>query len=91
MNTAAYLDRIGYRGGIAPTAETLRRLHSAHLLTVPFENLSIHYREPIVLEDQALRAKQGGTNYWEGAVDYSGTHKGVGYLEMTGYEGQVHF
>ncbi len=28
-------------------------------------------------------------NYWEGAVDYSGTQKGVGYVEMTGYEGQV--
>ena len=23
--------------------------------------------------------------YWEGAVVYTGTHKGVGYLEMTGY------
>ena len=25
--------------------------------------------------------------YWEGAMDFSGTHKGVGYLEMTGYAG----
>ena len=25
--------------------------------------------------------------YWEGAMDFTGTHKGVGYLEMTGYAG----
>ena len=29
----------------------------AHLLAVPFENLSIHAKEPIVLEDEALFAK----------------------------------
>lgn len=54
MDVDAYLERIGYRGGLAPTAETLRRLHVAHLLTVPFENLSIHAGEPIVLDDRAL-------------------------------------
>ena len=54
-------------------------------------SLNIDLSEKPVLEDQALHSKQGGANYWEGAVDYSGTHKGVGYLEMTGYEGQVVF
>jgi N-hydroxyarylamine O-acetyltransferase len=54
MDTSAYLERIGYRGTLAPTAETLRRLHVAHLLTVPFENLSIHAGEPVVLEDESL-------------------------------------
>ena len=54
MDTAAYLERIGYRGPLAPTAETLRRLQRAHLLSVPFENLSIHAGEPIVLDDEAL-------------------------------------
>jgi N-hydroxyarylamine O-acetyltransferase len=54
MDVDAYLERIGYRGGLAPTVETLRRLHVAHLLAVPFENLSIHAGEPIVLEDAAL-------------------------------------
>lgn len=44
-----------------------------------------------VLPNQELRSKQGGQNYWEGAVDYTGTHTGVGYLEMTGYEGAVKF
>ncbi|HWS86646.1 MAG TPA: arylamine N-acetyltransferase [Pyrinomonadaceae bacterium] len=54
MNVEAYLERIDYRGPLAPTAETLRRLHVAHLLAVPFENLSIHAGEPVVLDDEAL-------------------------------------
>lgn len=49
-----YLQRINYRGSQAPTAETLRQLHLAHLQNVPFENLSIHAGEPIVLNDEAL-------------------------------------
>lgn len=54
MNIQAYLDRINYRGPLAPTAETLRALQVAHLRAVPFENLSIHAGQPIVLEDDAL-------------------------------------
>ena len=54
MNIEAYLDRINYRGSLEPTAQTLRDLQVAHLLTVPFENLSIHNGEPIVLNDAAL-------------------------------------
>ena len=57
MDTAAYLKRINYHGPLEPTAETLRRLHLAHLLAVPFENLSIHWGEAIVLDDEALFEK----------------------------------
>jgi len=49
-----YLKRINYRGSLTPSAETLRNLQVAHLLSVPFENLSIHSHEPIVLNDEAL-------------------------------------
>lgn len=42
---------------LTPTAETLRELQIAHLLAVPFENLSIHARQPIILEDDALFTK----------------------------------
>ena len=42
-----------------------------------------------VLRNQELRARQGGPSYWEGAVNYTGSHKGVGYLEMTGYDAPV--
>lgn len=57
MNAGAYLERIGYHGPLEPTAETLRRLHLAHLYSVPFENLSIHWGEPIQLDDQLLFEK----------------------------------
>ena len=32
-----------------------------------------------------------GPTYWEGAVTYSGSAGGVGYLEMTGHEKAVKF
>ncbi|HEX3530246.1 MAG TPA: arylamine N-acetyltransferase [Thermoanaerobaculia bacterium] len=54
MDVAAYLERIRYRDLPALDAETLRQLHEAHLLAVPFENLSIHWGEPIELADEAL-------------------------------------
>ena len=40
-----------------------------------------------VLDAQELRLKP--VAYWEGAVDVKGSHTGRGYLEMTGYNGQV--
>ncbi|HEV2827937.1 MAG TPA: arylamine N-acetyltransferase [Pyrinomonadaceae bacterium] len=57
MKVNAYLQRIDYHGPLAPTAAVLRELQRAHLLTVPFENLSIHSSEPIVLDDEALFTK----------------------------------
>lgn len=57
MKLETYLKRINYHGSLAPAADTLRDLQVAHLLTVPFENLSIHFAETIVLEDEALFAK----------------------------------
>jgi N-hydroxyarylamine O-acetyltransferase len=54
MDIQAYLDRIGYHGPLAPTAETLRALQVAHLQAAPFENLSIHAGQPIVLDDKSL-------------------------------------
>ena len=50
----AYLERIGYGGPLTPSPETLSHLQIAHLQTTPFENLSIHWNEPIVLNDGAL-------------------------------------
>jgi N-hydroxyarylamine O-acetyltransferase len=57
MNIPAYLDRINYRGPLNADAETLRQLHIAHLRSAPFENLSIHAHEPIVLDDESLFEK----------------------------------
>ncbi len=43
-----------------------------------------------IVDSQELVVSKGGT-YWEGAVDYSGSARGVGYLEMTGYGKPVQF
>jgi N-hydroxyarylamine O-acetyltransferase len=87
MNVDAYLERIGYRGPLAPTAETLRRLHVAHLLAVPFENLSIHAGEPIVLDDDELFdkvvARQRGGFCYELNGLFAALLRGLGFrVEM---------
>ncbi len=68
MDVTRYLQRLNYTGPTSPTAETLRQLQLAHLQTVPFENLSIHSGEPIVLNDEALfdkivQRRRGGFCY----------------------------
>src|SRR5678815_122818 len=57
MDITQYLNRIQYSGPVSPTAETLHQLQVAHLQSVPFENLSIHANEPIILNDDALFEK----------------------------------
>jgi len=52
--TVEYLQRIGAERPSAPTPEALRDLHAHHQLAVPFENLSIHLGEPIVLDEDSL-------------------------------------
>jgi N-hydroxyarylamine O-acetyltransferase len=51
---AAYLDRIDTARPAKADSAALHALHRAHLLAVPFENLSIHLREPISLADGEL-------------------------------------
>ncbi|HEU5344696.1 MAG TPA: arylamine N-acetyltransferase [Ktedonobacterales bacterium] len=55
----AYLERIACSpdDASAPSLELLAALHQAHLLAVPFENLSIHYGQPIILREAALYDK----------------------------------
>ncbi|MFF2130105.1 arylamine N-acetyltransferase [Streptomyces olivochromogenes] len=63
MNSAqadAYLRRIGAHHPAWPTSGVLRDLHLRHLKAVPFENLSIHLGEEIVLEEKELLDKVVG-------------------------------
>jgi N-hydroxyarylamine O-acetyltransferase len=55
--TRGYLARIGCPHPDRPDAGALRALHRAHQMAVPFENLSIHLGEPIVLTEADLLAK----------------------------------
>lgn len=68
INVSSYLSRIGYSGAVEPTAESLREIHYAHLLAVPFENLDISLGRKIVIDqDEILRKvvnrRRGGFCY----------------------------
>jgi len=84
MNIDAYLKRISYSGSLEPAADTLRDLQLAHLLTVPFENLSIHSGEPIVLEENALFAKI--VERRRGGFCYEANGLFAGLLRALGFE-----
>jgi N-hydroxyarylamine O-acetyltransferase len=67
-----YLERIQFvprqHSTLEPSLQLLEDLHQAHLQAVPFENLSIHYKEPIILDerqlfDKIVVRKRGGFCY----------------------------
>ncbi|MET7755539.1 arylamine N-acetyltransferase [Streptomyces sp. NPDC005389] len=79
----AYLRRIDAERPDRADAEALRDLHLRHLRTVPFENLSIHFGEDIVLEEKALLDKvigahRGGFCY-EVNTAFAVLLRGLGY------------
>ncbi len=54
-----YRDRLGVAGPLRPDLATLTALHRAHLETVPFENASVLFREPIQLDPARFVHKLG--------------------------------
>jgi N-hydroxyarylamine O-acetyltransferase len=68
LDVNKYFKRIGYRGKHVPNLATLRTIHRMHLLSVPFENLDIHFRTPIHLNpnlffDKIVTRNRGGFCY----------------------------
>lgn len=69
MNREKYLRRIGIETNeIEPTVENLKLLQRRHLLRVPFENLDIHRKRPILLNvekfyEKIVGQKRGGFCY----------------------------
>ena len=47
VDTQRYLQHIGFTGAARPDLPTLQQLHHRHMLSVPFENLSIIYHQGI--------------------------------------------
>ncbi len=65
---STYLRRIGYTGPIEPTKEVLFKVHRAHLLSIPYENLDIHLGRALSLDidaifDKIVNRKRGGWCY----------------------------
>jgi N-hydroxyarylamine O-acetyltransferase len=68
MKLDKYLHRIGYTLSASADIKTLRGLQTAHMLTVPFENLDIGLHRPILLDENSLwnkliTHKRGGFCY----------------------------
>lgn len=57
-------------------------------IRVPSLGITLEAVAAMDAQEMAAEGKTGPT-YWEGAVTYSGSTNGVGYLEMTGYDGPV--
>jgi N-hydroxyarylamine O-acetyltransferase len=75
MEKEKYFERIGYRGSTEPTIEVLKALQKCHLLSVPFENLDIHYKIPIELNppdifEKIVVKQRGGFCYELNCVFY---------------------
>ena len=57
FNLDSYFERTNYKGSTAAGEGTLRDIHIAHTLNVPFENLDVFYRKPILLDGASLYKK----------------------------------
>ncbi|MGK3992193.1 arylamine N-acetyltransferase family protein [Sorangium sp. So ce1024] len=57
LDLDAYLSRIGYRGALAPTREVLDALHTAHVHSIPFENVDILLGRRIRIDLASVQAK----------------------------------
>lgn len=68
VSVGSYLRRISYSGPTTPNASTLRALHRAHMLSVPFENLDISLGRKIVCDESSflrkiVKRRRGGFCY----------------------------
>ena len=57
INIDAYLKRIKYNGDVNVSYKTLRDLHIAHALSVPFENLDVIWGKDLLLDKNSLFQK----------------------------------
>lgn len=57
FDTEGYLLRIGYKGSLSATVETLTGIHRQHAQSIPFENLNPFLRIPVDLSIHSLYKK----------------------------------
>lgn len=79
MEIEKYLQRIDYIGRLQPSVELLSTLQRRHLLSIPFENLDIHYKIPIRLDiedifKKVVINKRGGFCYELNSIFYELLH-----------------
>jgi predicted secreted hydrolase len=99
FSAGTYIDRQGRAGHLRrgdftleaiefwTSPKTKARYPVKWRLSIPSLGVSVECAAAVAAQE--LVAERGGPTYWEGAVSYSGSVSGVGYLEMTGYAGPV--
>ncbi len=84
MKKEDYFSRIGFdKTGFEPNLKTLKLLQRLHLLSIPFENLDIHWKIPIILDSdkfyqKIIEQKRGGFCYELNGLFYELLNK-IGY------------
>lgn len=68
MDLKAYFERIGFAGEARPDLTTLKALHRAHLLAIPYENLDVQLGTPVTISpeaafDKIVTRRRGGWCY----------------------------
>jgi N-hydroxyarylamine O-acetyltransferase len=68
LELSAYLHRIRFAGSVRPDLATLTAIHRAHQYAIPFENVDVQLRRPIVMDleaiyDKIVRRRRGGWCY----------------------------
>jgi N-hydroxyarylamine O-acetyltransferase len=90
MTLDAYLDRIGFSGQVRPDLATLRALHQAHLLAIPYENLDVQLGRPVTTSpadafDKLVTRRRGGWCYeMNGLFGWALTEIGFRVTRMAG-------
>jgi N-hydroxyarylamine O-acetyltransferase len=73
IDLEAYLRRIGYSGDLQPDRAVLEALHLAHATSIPYENLDVLLKRPILLDleslqDKLVHAGRGGYCYEQNSL-----------------------
>jgi N-hydroxyarylamine O-acetyltransferase len=57
FNLDAYKQRLNLSGALAPSEQSLREIHLAHIFTLTYENIDVYIGKPILLDAESLTQK----------------------------------
>jgi N-hydroxyarylamine O-acetyltransferase len=89
LELPAYLHRIRFDGRVRPDIATLRGIHRAHQYSIPFENLDVLLRRPVVLDleanyDKIVCQRRGGWCYeMNGVMEWALKEIGFDVMRMS--------
>jgi N-hydroxyarylamine O-acetyltransferase len=89
LELSAYLRRIRFDGSVRSDLATLRAMHRAHQYAIPFENLDVLLRRPVVLDveanyDKIVRQRRGGWCYeLNGVMEWALKEVGFDVMRMS--------